>query len=1335
MKKRNESKKQTDKVESDYLAKLRAKSHAKDSNHVKSNNEKEKVNEKEKEKVNENDAANAFLLRMKMKNTANNNENSVKEKVHEETVLNAVKAKRVAIQNDIDEKESQKSYLEKMKMKNKDSSECYAVKEADAKIADAKIAVKEADAKIAEDKKDKYLEFLKRRQNITEKSKDDLFVVNTQTKTIKIVSELNQNQKRQMPVKYTTTINQHVKENFDDESSDDDSDILQTPCQCDYDASEITYEFSNSKGYSVVFTDSEMHTFLAQQCSNTGFDPISVRNNEKTEEEKLIEKENQLKKIANNKKQLKKMIKGPSKKAQEMIDKNKSKKEDNKCDADDGFIESMISQISNIYTLNDMGKWFLKLSTDEAVLKGLQLLFMNRNITSPELKCHIFIEINDRINILDLPHGKFKEALLKFRKSFDTKKEIEFCFNHRQHVMEPFSPIKHTKYKLEDFQREAADAIDRHENIVVSAPTSSGKTFIAQYCVVVNTKTVFLAPRQELVDQIAATIRSRKFGSLTYTPITHLCGEKVFEDVDSRVLIATPVDAWRYFMLNNGQELEYNIDDIDIIGTRMCKTFGSSSTFRISDVNFLVVDEFQQMNELEQGIAMQNIIKLLSKCPIALLTATIKNIDETVEWIKYIKHDTDNPIVNKITYNKRFINQQKKSYDDNGMHDISPLCVLTVELIQQNRLIDTEMQIPTQQLLQLAIHISNAIPEKTSEVDYVKFFEDKPFNLHTCKMYEDLLKYKLTEYSKTHSIQVEQILSNYKIEPQQLAKLEIPQLYRALLNMKHSNMLCAMVFIFDATLCRKTWLELLNFMIEDERRKYPLLRTNKELRNRYYKEMTVRIKHVENSKVKNTDVDGGDSKNMAEDRSELIRDEYLNNFKKEITRIITVEISKWTDAIKLLEAKESLTSIEHNTLETYKFNIYTYNIDLQKYNAMTSLSSVNEFAPHPDYTFSKSIISVDTMKKVKNTLETKSEYNAKKNKKKNKNNTTNKSKDNSVWHMPIEYTDPYMLAIERGFSFYTKDLKELDVRFQGITQMLINECGLEVIFSDASYAYGINLPIRTVVFYNPEFEDKGIININRILAHQAGGRSGRRGYDTVGYIVYIGVHFVDLILGEYLNITGHEPNDHFSLVPIMFNSNFEPKSLYKVSLADFTTNKTTDTLLLKENSNKMELIDTFNEYEDRIKEHVVVNTYRFKDYGDCAFVIQDFISFLTKISYQCIHVQQFDIIELFSSLLFLNEIDGNELLSISASNIMSLFAENQMNNGKVLVYGYCNNLIESYKERRIIKNEVQVLEQLKVIKELLRIVYSNHQNTTAHWVKVCKDTHKKISSLVFKYTI
>jgi superfamily II DNA or RNA helicase len=80
-------------------------------------------------------------------------------------------------------------------------------------------------------------------------------------------------------------------------------------------------------------------------------------------------------------------------------------------------------------------------------------------------------------------------------------------------------------------------------------------------------------------------------------------------------------------------------------------------------------------------------------------------------------------------------------------------------------------------------------------------------------------------------------------------------------------------------------------------------------------------------------------------------------------------------------------------------------------------------------------------------------------------------------------------CIEYGIGVYVSTMKAR-IRYLVFDAMRVGK--IKILFSDSSISVGINLPIRTVITCGPIPHD---------LFIQAGGRAGRRGLDTKGYIV------------------------------------------------------------------------------------------------------------------------------------------------------------------------------------------------------------------------------------------
>lgn len=93
-----------------------------------------------------------------------------------------------------------------------------------------------------------------------------------------------------------------------------------------------------------------------------------------------------------------------------------------------------------------------------------------------------------------------------------------------------------------------------------------------------------------------------------------------------------------------------------------------------------------------------------------------------------------------------------------------------------------------------------------------------------------------------------------------------------------------------------------------------------------------------------------------------------------------------------------------------------------------------------------------------------------------------------------------------------------------IVEIMISKKYIYLLFATESFAIGLDCPIKTVVFNNLTKFDG---NHNRFLqAHeytQMAGRAGRRGIDTIGYVVHCNNLFKMPTMDEYKKILGGKP--------------------------------------------------------------------------------------------------------------------------------------------------------------------------------------------------------------------
>jgi hypothetical protein len=115
-----------------------------------------------------------------------------------------------------------------------------------------------------------------------------------------------------------------------------------------------------------------------------------------------------------------------------------------------------------------------------------------------------------------------------------------------------------------------------------------------------------------------------------------------------------------------------------------------------------------------------------------------------------------------------------------------------------------------------------------------------------------------------------------------------------------------------------------------------------------------------------------------------------------------------------------------------------------------------------------------------------------------------------------------MRALKRGIGLYIDD--HHFTAYRVAVMKLAMQGKLGVVLSDSSLAYGVNMPFRTCVFCG---EMGG--ELDTLIAQQMAGRSGRRGMDTQGHLVYAGARasFVqELMLAKIPSIRGKEPRYH-----------------------------------------------------------------------------------------------------------------------------------------------------------------------------------------------------------------
>ena len=167
-------------------------------------------------------------------------------------------------------------------------------------------------------------------------------------------------------------------------------------------------------------------------------------------------------------------------------------------------------------------------------------------------------------------------------------------------------------FSADRFQIEAADAVDRGASVVVTAPTGSGKTVVAEAAIAraleMGRRAVYTTPLKALSNQKFGDFR-RSYGD---DAVGLLTGDNSINGAASIVVMTTEV--LRNMMYADSPDLE--------------------------DVGVVILDEVHYLQDRERGGVWEEIIVHLDRSiPLVCLSATIANAEEFTDWMRQRRGD------------------------------------------------------------------------------------------------------------------------------------------------------------------------------------------------------------------------------------------------------------------------------------------------------------------------------------------------------------------------------------------------------------------------------------------------------------------------------------------------------------------------------------------------------------------------------------------------------------------------------------------------------------------------------------------------------------------------
>ena len=208
----------------------------------------------------------------------------------------------------------------------------------------------------------------------------------------------------------------------------------------------------------------------------------------------------------------------------------------------------------------------------------------------------------------------------------------------------PDSPAVTFPFKCDTFQLHAINSIEKDNHVLISVPTSSGKTCCAEYAIHYNIKKnkriIYTSPIKSLSNE-----KYKEFKEKNICSVGLLTGDnKINPDADLLIVTA------------------------EILRNALFKTTDNTDfTDLLNNVGCVIMDEVHFINEPERGkVWEESLILLDDSIQLVLLSATIDRVDSFAKWLQSIKKKQ----LSLITSTKRIIPLTHSLFVSNELYKI-----------------------------------------------------------------------------------------------------------------------------------------------------------------------------------------------------------------------------------------------------------------------------------------------------------------------------------------------------------------------------------------------------------------------------------------------------------------------------------------------------------------------------------------------------------------------------------------------------------------------------------------------------------------------------------------
>ena len=423
---------------------------------------------------------------------------------------------------------------------------------------------------------------------------------------------------------------------------------------------------------------------------------------------------------------------------------------------------------------------------------------------------------NNEYIINDETYIKNSKKLDKKLKDCDVK---SYLMKECSNLLPPLNFWDKGEYKLDEWQKNVISLIKKKSSVLVRAPTSAGKTFIAMATGILHSKILYVCPAKPVAFQVGAN----------------------FIKMGYRV----------HYLLENMGHLSYNKDTNIFIGTPDIIEQYLPRIYTYFD--YAVFDEIHNLNDM---IEYENIIKLLN-CSFLALSATIENITFLRDIFMKLYPEKN---IEYVEYNKRFINIQRWVFNER-LTSLHPLAcfennfhsIINIPFTPKD-LVDTYESI-------YDIFENEDLEE---EIEYLSpdnyFKDDKLLTLDDTKDYESFIKSELIKLDEKYPNHMKSLVEKYKSKEYISKNNNIIQLFK---ECKSKDLLPMLYFHTKEEVAKGIFLKLYEDLKREEYEAYPfhydILKKKSEL---YQKFLEKRQVYSDSIKIKTNDAHSEKSEKM-----------------------------------------------------------------------------------------------------------------------------------------------------------------------------------------------------------------------------------------------------------------------------------------------------------------------------------------------------------------------------------------------------------------------------------------------------------------------------------------